>query len=138
MIGVLMFATVVDAQVRKLDDSDCDQFPSQEAAQDFLDSSDFPGAAGGGDVDADFDGVACDDYDYGASSPTATPSTAPTATPTASATGSATARASVAATSQYSAPSLPETGGFSPVTYLAPVALLVVGGLFAAKIVRRG
>lgn len=77
---------------------------------------------------------------YSNTSSSASPMASPTAAPTASstATPSASASATAAATSQYSAPSLPETGGFSPVTYLAPVALLLVGGLFTAKIVRRG
>lgn len=71
--------------------------------------------------------------------PTSTATPAPTAPPTstASPTASATASAASAATSQYAGPSLPDTGGVAPQLALVSLAILLVGGLLSASIVRR-
>jgi hypothetical protein len=69
------------------------------------------------------------DVEFGPdASPTASPVASPTALP--SATASATAESSVSA--------LPETGGPSPTAFALPsLVLLVAGGIFAARLVRR-
>jgi hypothetical protein len=59
-------------------------------------------------------------------SPSAPPSASPSASPTASPTATASAT-----------PALPDTGGFSPVWALGPLAMILGGGLMALGIVRR-
>lgn len=137
MLGVLLSASVALAQVRKLDDSDCGRFPSQAAAQRALDSPNFSGAAGGADVDANFNGIACDNFDFGSS--TSSPTSSPTASPSATPTATASASAAGAAQYQYNS-ALPSTGGVvSPVSLLAiiPAILLVGGSLLSARLIRR-
>ena len=117
----------------------CDDFATQEEAQQFL----LPGDPYL--LDADDDGMACDELPSGGSTatsdstatpemtttatPTATPSASgsPTATPTASASGSASATASV----------LAATGGAASPLALISIALLIAGGILAAGILRR-
>lgn len=137
MIGVLVFASVVSAEhtakhVRAGSDGSMDPGNPYGCPDGKPFVATAPGDPGEGSLRCFATQAEADAYSNTGSgaSPTASPAAGSTATPSASAT--------VAATSQYSAPSLPETGGFSPVTALAPLALLVVGGLFAAKIVRRG
>ena len=65
-------------------------------------------------------------------SPSPEPSASPTASPTASPSASPSAD-----DSQYSAPSLPATGGASPLVPLGALALLAGGGLLAVRSVRR-
>ncbi len=101
---------------------DCDNFPTQAAAQDFLESD--PSDPAG--LDADDDGVACEtffgtDDDGGAEDGADDVQYEPAA-------------------AQYdtTVTPLPETGGLTPALALVPLALLVAGGLLATRIVRRG
>lgn len=133
--------------VMRLDNSDCDKFPSQEAAQAFLDSPNFPGAVGGGDVDADGDGVACDEF-FAASSASASASATPTASasasPSASASASPSSSASVSATpevtlsSSAGAEQLPNTGGTSLLALASFAgATILIFGVGSALLLRR-
>ena len=78
-----------------------------------------------------------DAYHSGGSTASPSPSPSPPPSPTATASPSPTASASAAAEAQYSAPSLPATGGASPLVPLGALALIVGGGLLATFTVRR-
>jgi hypothetical protein len=130
----------------------CDDFPNQEAAQDFLqmDRSDPQG------LDADSDGVACETLPT-AQNPSegngfsrgdrdqaqAARSASASASTSASASASATASPVAAAADQYgasaspseAAPALPATGG-SSLLALGAGALLVAGGLIGRRLFR--
>ena len=75
-------------------------------------------------------------YDADTREPIGTLAEVTSSTASATPSASSTPTASVTA-SQYSAPSLPATGGFGTALALAFLALLVAGGLAAASVVRR-
>ncbi len=130
IVATLVFAPMALGQ----DLYDCGDFTTEEEAQTQL----LPGDPYG--LDADNDGQACDSLPSaggtgggGTAEPTtAEPTTAPpTAEPT----------PTTAQYDQYTPTTpvpLPETGGLTPALALVPLALLVAGGLLAARIVRRG
>ncbi len=132
MLAMHVLAPTASAQA----DTDCADYPTQAAAQAALaaDPSDPNG------LDADDDGIACEDS-FGGGSTTSTPSATVQPGPplTASPTPSATATNAVKA--QYSddkGPILPETGGFPPLMALAPLALIMGAGIVSLGIIRRG
>jgi LPXTG-motif cell wall-anchored protein len=132
----------------------CDDFPNQEAAQEFLqmDRSDPQG------LDADSDGEACEtlptaqnlsegngfsrwdrDQVQAARSASASASSASSASASASATASPVAAAAdqygASASPSEATPSLPATGGASLIALLGG-ALLIGAGLIARRIIR--
>ncbi len=146
MRKVLLLATlcaltvlaVVPAAVAQ--DTDCSDYATQGQAQAVYDQD--PSDPNG--LDENGDGVACESLSGGAGdgsmmseSPSPTGSPSPSPSPSPGPTASPTASATAAAESQYSAPPLPSTGGAPPALVLGSLALLVIGGLFAASILRR-
>ncbi len=139
----LAVLTVVPAAMAQTEGvpQNCEDFASQAAAQDFYDQD--PSDPEG--LDADDDGIACETLEGGGASESgaeaedtmmettmsapssSSPSTSLTASPT-TATSTATA----------SATPLPDTGGTSVLVPLGALALIVGGGLLAARTVRRG
>lgn len=102
---------------------DCDDFESQGQAQEFYraDKSDPSG------LDADDDGIACETFDYGDGGGTGAGVSqyTPSGVQYGPQTGVSTAE-------------LPDTGGPSGAVLALPsLALLVAGGIFAARIVRK-
>ncbi len=122
LMGALVVAPVALAQ----DLFDCGNFTTEEEAQTQL----LPGDPYG--LDADNDGQACDSLPSAGGDGTAGPTTAePTTAPPTAEPGTAPAAAQYDTT----VTPLPETGG--PVFLaLAPLALLVGGGLVALRLVR--
>jgi hypothetical protein len=128
MLGTLIFAPAALAQ----DEFNCDDFATQEEAQAVYDQD--PSDPHG--LDADDDGIACEELPSGATVDDAT--TAPVEPLTAGPTATAPADAQYApddATGGTAA--LPETGGLVGALSLAALGLLVAGGLISARIIRR-
>jgi excalibur calcium-binding domain-containing protein len=139
MVGVLIFAPAALAQDPGT--YNCDDFSTQAEAQQFL----LPGDPY--ILDADNDGVACEELLSGSTatstatataSPTATATASPTATATASPAATATATASPTATSTATATALPATGGsVSPLMGILPLLLITGAGIMTFAIMRR-
>ena len=133
-LAVLTVAPTAMAQTEGVPQN-CDDFASQADAQAFYNSD--PSDPEG--LDADDDGIACEDSTGGGAmmDESPSPSPSPSASPTSSATSSASASATSSATASASAPALPETGGSSALVPLASLALLAGGGLLTAFVARR-
>ena len=145
MLATLAWGATALAQA----DRDCKDFPSQAAAQSYFDANGGSAANNFDNLDANRNGMACEDYDYGGGSsipvtttapiattaPITTPmaTTAPITIATSATTTPAETTAPVATTSTSSA--LPDTGG--PVLLLPATALLVGSGLLALRLRRR-
>ena len=116
--GAFAFAPVASAQ----DVLNCADFPSQAAAQAALEAD----PSDPNNLDADNDGIACEDYAYTSPTPTPSATVAPTAVPSSSPGASA-------------RPVLPPTGAADGMTGLALGlgALLVAAGVGAHVVVRR-
>jgi hypothetical protein len=147
MVGVLIFAPAALAQDPGT--YNCDDFATQAEAQQFL----LPGDPY--ILDADNDGVACEELLSGSTatstatatasptatataSPTATATASPAATATATASPTATATASPTATATATATALPATGGsVSPLMGILPLLLITGAGIMTFAIMRR-
>jgi LPXTG-motif cell wall-anchored protein len=124
-----MLVSIICAPAAFAQDLNCDEFATQAEAQAALASN--PGDPN--NLDADDDGIACEDSFGGASttntpSATATVTSMPTPTPT---------NAAEAQYSDVKGPILPETGGFSPALSIAALALIAAGGLLSLSVFRR-
>ena len=145
-LAVLAFAPIVQAQ----DDTNCEDYATQAAAQAALDAD----PSDPNNLDGDDDGQACEDSGLPAgsmtsTSPTASPSASQSASPSSSPTASSTSSSSASsassasaspaasATSSASTSPLPGTGGIVSPLAFAPLVLLIGGGLMAAGILRR-
>ena len=141
LAALAMAATLVFAPAALAQDPsryNCSDFETQAEAQEFL----LPGDPYL--LDADGDGTACDSLPPGNTGGGGGGDTTDDATSPDPSTSEPTT-VSPPATAQYdqydtSATPLPETGGIAPVgaLALAPLALLIGGGLFALGILRRG
>lgn len=134
MIGMLVFVPAAFAQA----DLNCDDFDSQADAQATLDAD----PSDPNNLDADDDGLACEDF-FGGVDPEPTPpepttpetTTTETATPINDADDDqyATPTAPAPAPSEAAAATvLPDTGGASVIA-LAAGALLIAGGIIARR-----
>jgi hypothetical protein len=137
MLGTLVLAPAALAQ-----DYNCSDFDTLEEAQAYYSP----------DLDYDGDGIACDSLPSGHTTAPSTAHATPTATETpvplaqcsaewciatAEADDDETATATATADSTASATTLPDTGGSPLALGLAPLALLVGGGIVALGLVRR-
>ena len=136
MLGTLVLAPAALAQ-----DYNCSDFDTLEEAQAYYSP----------DLDYDGDGLACDSLPSGHSTASSTAYATPTATSpiplaqcsaewciaTAEADDDETATATTTVDSTASATALPDTGGSPLALGLAPLALLVGGGIVALGLVRR-
>jgi hypothetical protein len=137
LFALCMALALVFAPVALAQDVDCSETVPQAEEQAILDAD----PSDPNRLDADDDGVACEEPDDSGStaSPTASPMAEETmmesATPMAEESASSTAEASASA----SGSALPDTGGvFSPAALSVIAALLLLGGgVASASIVRR-
>ncbi len=133
MAALCMAAALVFAPAAMAQDTDCSDYATQEEAQ----------ANYSEDLDDDLDGEACESLPSGGSATPEATMMEESATPMAeetdgSASPSANPSASPSASASSSASPLPETGGPNPAAFALPsLALLVAGGIFAHRLVRR-
>ena len=152
MLSALAWAPTALAQA----DRDCKDFPSQAAAQSYFDANGGSAANNFNNLDANHNGMACENYNYsgGSSTPAATttpatttiapvsttaPVTVPMATTapasTSTTAASAPAETTVPVTTNSTSGVLPDTGG--PLLLLPAAALLLGSGLLVLKLTRR-
>ncbi len=144
-LATLVLAPAALAQ----DDLNCDDFATQAQAQAELNIN----PSDPNNLDANNNGVACEDSGLPAgtssvtpssttsasasTSPSASSSATSSATSSASASSTASATTTASASASASASALAETGGVVSPLAIAPLALLIGGGLLAAGILRR-
>ena len=122
-----MLVSITYAPAAFAQDLNCDDYATQAEAQAALAST----MGDPNNLDADDDGIACEDSFAGASTtntPSATVTSMPTPTPT---------NAAEAQYSDVKGPILPETGGLSPTLSSTALALIAAGGLLSLSLFRR-